>query len=198
MDGAPDLGNRGRYATWAQVLGEEYEELVARVHAGRRTDIDDYGATNPPEFFAVVTEMFFEKPAQLRARHPELYDTLADFYQQDPASFVVDGPHLGRGELVDRLGAQRSVHAGEPGDQRAGRRAVGILGHHLPPGRVQDHRPRPAVEERLVQVALQCAHAQAHGGRGEADFVSGSREAAEARHREKRAQRADGGQAAAS
>ena len=89
MDGAPDLGSRARYATWAHVLGEEYADLVDRLHAGRSADIDAYGATNPPEFFAVVTEMFFEKPAQLRARHPELYATLADFYQQDRSrSFV--------------------------------------------------------------------------------------------------------------
>jgi len=87
MDGAPELGSRARYATWARVLGEEYADLVERVHEGRPADIDDYGATSPPEFFAVVTEMFFEKPAQLRTRHPELYETLADFYQQDPASF---------------------------------------------------------------------------------------------------------------
>jgi len=91
MDGAPDLGSRARYATWAHVLGEEYADLVERLHAGRRADIDAYGATSPPEFFAVVTEMFFEKPAQLRARHPELYATLADFYQQDPESFVFPG-----------------------------------------------------------------------------------------------------------
>ena len=90
MDGAPDLGNRGRYATWAHVLGEEYANLVERVDAGRRSDIDTYGALNPPEFFAVVTETFFEKPAQLRARHPELYEVLADFYQQDPESFVAE------------------------------------------------------------------------------------------------------------
>ncbi len=86
MDGAPDLGTRARYTAWARVLGDEYEELVARVHAGRGSDLDAYGATSPPEFFAVVTEMFFEKPLRLRARHPELYEALADFYQQDPAS----------------------------------------------------------------------------------------------------------------
>lgn len=86
MDGAPDLGRRSRYATWARVLGEEYADLVDRVHRGRHADIDDYGATSPPEFFAVVTEMFFEKPSRLKARHPDLYATLADFYQQDPAS----------------------------------------------------------------------------------------------------------------
>lgn len=89
MDGAPDLGSRGRYVAWAHVLGDEYRDLVERVDAGRRADIDAYGATSPPEFFAVVTEAFFEKPAQLRARHPELYEALADFYQQDPETFAL-------------------------------------------------------------------------------------------------------------
>ena len=86
MDGAPDLGSRARFASWARVLGEEFAELSARLHAGRGSDIDAYGATSPPEFFAVVTEMFFEKPAQLRKRHPELYAELAAFYRQDPAA----------------------------------------------------------------------------------------------------------------
>ncbi|MDB4933243.1 MAG: hypothetical protein JWP87_215 [Labilithrix sp.] len=85
MDGAPDLGSRARFASWARVLGEEFEELSTRVHAGRGSDIDAYGATSPPEFFAVITEMFFEKPKQLRKRHPELYAELAAFYKQDPA-----------------------------------------------------------------------------------------------------------------
>jgi len=41
-----------------------------------------YAATNEAEFFAVATEAFFEKPRQLRERHPELYDVLASYYQQ--------------------------------------------------------------------------------------------------------------------
>jgi Mlc titration factor MtfA (ptsG expression regulator) len=86
MDGAPDLGSRARFASWARVLGEEFEEVSNRLHAGRPSDIDAYGATSPPEFFAVVTEMFFEKPHQLRKRHPELYAELAAFYKQDPAA----------------------------------------------------------------------------------------------------------------
>ena len=85
MDGAPDLGSRARFASWARVLGEEFAELSSRIHAGRPSDIDAYGATSPPEFFAVVTEMFFEKPQQMRKRHPELYAELATFYRQDPA-----------------------------------------------------------------------------------------------------------------
>lgn len=86
MDGAPDLGSRARYASWAHVLGEEFKELSARIHAGRDGDIDPYGATSPPEFFAVITEMFFERPHDLRERHPELYAELAAFYRQDTAA----------------------------------------------------------------------------------------------------------------
>lgn len=86
MDGAPDLGSRARYRTWARVLGEEYGELSAKLQAGLPTDIDAYGATSPPEFFAVVTEMFFERPLALRRRHPELYAELVAFYAQDPAA----------------------------------------------------------------------------------------------------------------
>ena len=86
MDGAPDLGARARYTSWAHVLGDEFRELAEELHAGRRSDIDAYGATNPAEFFAVVTEMFFEKPRALKQRHPELYEELAAFYKQDPAA----------------------------------------------------------------------------------------------------------------
>lgn len=86
MDGAPELGSRARFASWARVLGEEFAELSERLHAGRPSDIDAYAATSPPEFFAVVTEMFFEKSHQLKKRHPELYEELAAFYKQDPAA----------------------------------------------------------------------------------------------------------------
>jgi Mlc titration factor MtfA (ptsG expression regulator) len=87
MNGTPELGARARYTAWAHVLGDEFEELSQRLHAGRRSDIDPYGATNPAEFFAVLTEMFFEKPRALERKHPELYAELAEFYKQDPARF---------------------------------------------------------------------------------------------------------------
>jgi Mlc titration factor MtfA (ptsG expression regulator) len=56
------------------------------LHGGFRSDIDPYGSTNPAEFFAVVTEMFFEKPRAMSRRHPALYAELAAFYRQDPAA----------------------------------------------------------------------------------------------------------------
>jgi hypothetical protein len=48
--------------------------------------ISAYGATKPAEFFAVVTELFFEKPAELQQQHPALYEEFRQYYRQDPAA----------------------------------------------------------------------------------------------------------------
>jgi Mlc titration factor MtfA (ptsG expression regulator) len=85
-DGAPILPRRSMYVAWARVFGHDFAHLVRDVERNHRTLIDRYGATNPAEFFAVATETFFEKPAQLRSKHPELYAQLQTFYQQDPAA----------------------------------------------------------------------------------------------------------------
>jgi Mlc titration factor MtfA (ptsG expression regulator) len=59
---------------------------------GRSDVLDEYGATNPAEFFAVATECFFEKPIPLRRKHPQLYEELKAYYRQDPASLsLLDG-----------------------------------------------------------------------------------------------------------
>ncbi|MGK2962883.1 MAG: zinc-dependent peptidase [Gemmatimonadaceae bacterium] len=86
-DGTPALDSPQQYISWARVLGAEYEELRKVESSGGGSFLDAYGAKNPAEFFAVVTEMFFERPTELRARHPDLYAELGRFYRQDPASF---------------------------------------------------------------------------------------------------------------
>jgi Mlc titration factor MtfA (ptsG expression regulator) len=48
MDGAPDLGTRARYSSWAHVLGNEFDELSRKLHAGRSSDIDSYAQRTPP------------------------------------------------------------------------------------------------------------------------------------------------------
>lgn len=85
-NGAPGLPRRSMYATWASVLGGEYAELVSASEHHRQTLIDTYGAKNPAEFFAVVTEAFFENPRELQEKHQALYEQLRLYYQQDPAS----------------------------------------------------------------------------------------------------------------
>jgi Mlc titration factor MtfA (ptsG expression regulator) len=71
--------------TWGRVLSQELERLRADVANDRPTVLDGYGATNKAEFFAVATEAFFEKPAQLEREHAALYAELKRFYRQDPA-----------------------------------------------------------------------------------------------------------------
>jgi Mlc titration factor MtfA (ptsG expression regulator) len=83
-DGAPVLGERSRYVAWARVLGAEYEQLRQASRKGKKSVLNRYGATKPAEFFAVATECFFEKPVQMKKKHPELYEELRDYYRQDP------------------------------------------------------------------------------------------------------------------
>ncbi|MBL1217735.1 MAG: zinc-dependent peptidase [Planctomycetes bacterium] len=86
MDGAPALPSSGCYRAWAEVLGDEYRDLLRSVHQRHHHLLDRYAATNPPEFFAVATEFFFEQPYMMRLHHPDLYEQLSEFYQQDPAA----------------------------------------------------------------------------------------------------------------
>jgi MtfA peptidase len=57
--------------------------------AGREpsTLIDAYGATDPAEFFAVVTEVFFEQPQALAAEAPQVYRELADLFGVEPLAW---------------------------------------------------------------------------------------------------------------
>ena len=63
---------------------KEYKALNEAAERGQETLIDQYGATNPAEFFAVITEAFFERPKALKEKHPELFEELKKFYHQDP------------------------------------------------------------------------------------------------------------------
>jgi Mlc titration factor MtfA (ptsG expression regulator) len=85
MDGTPELDDWERYAAWSTVAGAEYAALHEAVSRHRPTSIDPYGATNAPEFFAVVVEQFFERPTPLRRQHPDLYRELTAFFHFDPA-----------------------------------------------------------------------------------------------------------------
>ena len=82
VDGTPVLP-RDLRRDWNRVCTAIYADLVAGVP---RPPMRWYGATNPGEFFAVATEVFFEQGAELAAWEPELYDVLRRFYRQDPAA----------------------------------------------------------------------------------------------------------------
>ena len=81
----PDLLDYLRSLTFRE--GAERERDWKAIREASVLVLDDYGAENPAEFFAVATEAFFERPVELRAKHPALYEELRAFYQQDPATW---------------------------------------------------------------------------------------------------------------
>lgn len=86
-NGAPALATTEDYQRWSTVMSREFERLRWRLSQGETTLIDPYGASEPAEFFAVVSELFFERPHELAQQHPELYSELQRYYRLDPAGW---------------------------------------------------------------------------------------------------------------
>ncbi|MDY6785285.1 MAG: M90 family metallopeptidase [Cyanobacteriota bacterium] len=87
-NGVPTLDRRSDYHRWAQVFERTYRHFCDRVRQGKKTPLNEYGATHPAEFFAVATETFFEKPKSLKATYGELYDELKWYYNLDPLAWL--------------------------------------------------------------------------------------------------------------
>lgn len=90
-NGAPRGLGRKSGARWARVLSREYAHLRQRLAQGEPGLIGAYAATDPAEFFAVVSERFFEQPAELASAHPALYAELARYYRADPLLWLSSG-----------------------------------------------------------------------------------------------------------
>jgi MtfA peptidase len=88
-NGAPLLGSRNAYKSWSRAFAAEFAELQQRADADLPSLIDYYGASNPAEFFAVVTELFFERPHEMQQIHSELYREMQNFYRVDPREWSV-------------------------------------------------------------------------------------------------------------
>ncbi len=87
-NGSPFLGETSRYIRWAAVFSDEFKRLQQAAHRGEQTLIDHYGATDPAEFFAVVTEIFFTKPAEMALQHSTLFSELKKYYKVDPRNWL--------------------------------------------------------------------------------------------------------------
>jgi MtfA peptidase len=85
-NGFPPLHAGMDRAGWSGAFGEAYEDFKGRVQRGEPVTIDPYAAETPAEFFAVLSEAFFEIPDRVRAAYPRVYEHLAAFYRQDPAA----------------------------------------------------------------------------------------------------------------
>jgi len=81
VDGVPEALLEKKYIMpWLQLMQKEMELI-----RDDRSDIDPYGTTNEAEFFAVVSEYFFERPDLLKEKHPDLYALLLQIFSQQPA-----------------------------------------------------------------------------------------------------------------
>jgi hypothetical protein len=80
--GAPLLPTKEERVRWMEVCTAEYR-LLQQGEGGHL--LDRYGSVNPGEFFAVATELFFDKPVAMQRHKGDLYDVLEGFYRQDPA-----------------------------------------------------------------------------------------------------------------
>ncbi|MBK6852463.1 MAG: zinc-dependent peptidase [Burkholderiales bacterium] len=87
-NGAPWQPGRTSRDRWAKVMEREYATLRRRAAMGEASLLSDYGASDPAEFFAVVSEAFFEQPRQLAAEHAELYAQLSGYYRVNPLSWT--------------------------------------------------------------------------------------------------------------
>lgn len=84
-DGFPPLHVEMDHLAWSTAFSEAYRDFRQRIMAGHATAIDAYAAETPAEFFAVLSEAFFETPLTVQHSYPEVYRQLRLFYRQDPA-----------------------------------------------------------------------------------------------------------------
>ena len=82
IDGVPAFILEKKYIEpWLQLMRHEINQIKED-----RSDIDPYGATSEAEFFAVVSEYFFERPKLLKQKHPELYELLEKIFCKQPVA----------------------------------------------------------------------------------------------------------------
>ncbi len=81
IDGIPALLLEKQYTIpWIDLIQKKIEEIYEG-----QSDINPYGATNKTEFFAVISEYFFERPKLLNQKHPKLYTLLEEIFNQKMA-----------------------------------------------------------------------------------------------------------------
>jgi MtfA peptidase len=84
-NGVPPLHPGMDRRAWAAAFDEALRGFCDALERGRDTWLDPYAAEHPSEFFAVISEAFFEDPRETKRRYPDVYEQLKLFYRQDPA-----------------------------------------------------------------------------------------------------------------
>lgn len=83
-DGRPPLPPGVTQREWFETFSAAFTDFQARLRQGESTGLSDYAATNPAEFFAVLSEVYFEEPDLLAREYRDVLRLLHAFYQQRP------------------------------------------------------------------------------------------------------------------
>ena len=87
LDGVPKLATGDDYATWESVFTAAFDRLLDELERDLEPVIDPYGAEDEAEFFACVTESFFDTPIALLEEYPDVYTVLASYFDQNPVNW---------------------------------------------------------------------------------------------------------------
>lgn len=85
-NGYPPLHKDMDHRAWVEVFTSGYADFQQQCERGKTMGIDCYAASSPAEFFAVLSEVFFERPYVLKQHYPAIYNELRQYYRQDPVS----------------------------------------------------------------------------------------------------------------
>jgi len=83
-NGFPPLHQNMKVQHWVSAMSAAFADFQHRLITGIHTAIDSYAAESPAEFFAVCSEVYFERPEVLNHYYPDVYHQFNMFYRQDP------------------------------------------------------------------------------------------------------------------
>ena len=83
-NGFPPLHKEMDRENWVKAFSAGYDDFQQRCERGEQIGIDYYASTSPAEFFAVLSEVFFERPDVIERYYTDIYLLLKQFYRQDP------------------------------------------------------------------------------------------------------------------
>lgn len=84
VDGTPVMESAEQAREWHEAMTSARDRLVQDLRIGLNPPLRPYALTNPAEFFAVGTEVFFERPHAMHGWDADLYRAFARWYRQDP------------------------------------------------------------------------------------------------------------------
>ena len=83
-NGFPPMHPNMDRAAWTRAFSKGFEDFQRRCARAEDIGIDHYAASSPAEFFAVLSEIFFERPALLRRHYAAVFEQMKLYYRQDP------------------------------------------------------------------------------------------------------------------